>query len=214
VAFRCAGSSLRVDETWEAAIAGYATLLRDHVTLTCRSVDRILLQAYVPRLQSVGMVCQFLCWQRGFPIPSSAAFGKISEAFAAEVHKFAKVNGIPVRHFVKGEKNEEVARSYVCPRRGYLESTPGWPRLPCSALLTAARCSTCSEALVEGQKRVGRPVSAGFHPEGCRPRDRLFLERRVGVLVNMRGLGAEKCPSHRAMVAMSTPLARKSMALV
>jgi hypothetical protein len=39
-------------------------------------VDRIFLQAYVPRLESVGMVGQFLRWQRGYPIPS-AAFGKI-----------------------------------------------------------------------------------------------------------------------------------------
>jgi hypothetical protein len=37
-------------------MADYATLLRDHVTLTCRSVDRIFLQAYVPKLQSVGGV--------------------------------------------------------------------------------------------------------------------------------------------------------------
>ena len=56
-------------------MADYATLLRDHVTLTCRSVDRIFLQAYVPKLQSVGRVCQFLYWQKGFRIPSSAAFG-------------------------------------------------------------------------------------------------------------------------------------------
>jgi hypothetical protein len=28
-------------------MADYATLLRDHVTLKCRSLDRILLQAYV-----------------------------------------------------------------------------------------------------------------------------------------------------------------------
>jgi hypothetical protein len=34
-------------------MAEYATLLRDHVMLTCRSVDRIFLQAYVPQLQSV-----------------------------------------------------------------------------------------------------------------------------------------------------------------
>ena len=26
----------------------YATLLRDHITLTCRSIDRLLLQAFVP----------------------------------------------------------------------------------------------------------------------------------------------------------------------
>ena len=32
----------------------YGTLLRDHVTLRCRSIDRIFLQAYVPRLQAVG----------------------------------------------------------------------------------------------------------------------------------------------------------------
>jgi hypothetical protein len=38
-----------------------ATLLRDHVTLACRSVDRIFLQAYVPRLQSV-WVYPFVRW--------------------------------------------------------------------------------------------------------------------------------------------------------
>ena len=50
-------------------MADYATLLRDHVTLTCRSIDRIFLQAYVPKLQSVGWVCQFLRWQRGYRDP-------------------------------------------------------------------------------------------------------------------------------------------------
>jgi hypothetical protein len=34
----------------------YGTLLRDHVTLRCRSIDRIFLQAYVPKLQAVGPV--------------------------------------------------------------------------------------------------------------------------------------------------------------
>ena len=38
-------------------MADYATLLRDHVTLKVRSIDRIFLQAYVPKLQSVGQVC-------------------------------------------------------------------------------------------------------------------------------------------------------------
>lgn len=94
-------------------MADYATLLRDQVTLTCRSVDRIFLQAYVPRLQSVGMVCQFLRWQRGYPIPSSAAFGKIGGSYTAEVHHFAKAHGIPVHRFAKGEKKEEIARPYI-----------------------------------------------------------------------------------------------------
>ena len=41
-------------------MADYATLLRDHITLTCRSIDRIFLQAHRPKLQSVGQVCLFL----------------------------------------------------------------------------------------------------------------------------------------------------------
>jgi len=44
----------------------YGALLRDHVTLRCRSIDRIFLQAYVPKLQTVGLVCTFLRWQRKF----------------------------------------------------------------------------------------------------------------------------------------------------
>ncbi len=94
-------------------MADYSTLLRDHVTLACRSIDRIFLQAYVPRLQTVGWVCQFLRWQRGFGIPSSAAFGKIGEGYAREVHRFAEVNGIPVIHFAKGENKEEIARPLI-----------------------------------------------------------------------------------------------------
>ncbi len=94
-------------------MADYATLLRDHVTLTCRSVDRIFLQAYVLKLQCVGGVCQFLYWQKGFGIPSSAAFGKIGDAYVAEVYRFAKKNGIPVRRFAKGENKEEIARPLI-----------------------------------------------------------------------------------------------------
>ena len=52
----------------------YFTLLRDRMTLRCRSIDRIFLQAYVPKLQTVRQVCTFLRCQRRFPIPSSAAF--------------------------------------------------------------------------------------------------------------------------------------------
>src|SRR4029077_16062799 len=94
-------------------MADYATLLRDHVTLTCRSVDRIFLQAYVPKLQCVGGVCQFLYWQKGFGIPSSAAFGKIGDAYVAEVHRWAKKNEIPVRRFAKGENKEQIARPLI-----------------------------------------------------------------------------------------------------
>jgi hypothetical protein len=72
-----------------------------------------LLQAYVPRLQSVGGVCQFLYWQKGFGIPSSAAFGKIGDAYVAEVYRWAKKNAIPVRRFAKGESKDQIARPLI-----------------------------------------------------------------------------------------------------
>jgi len=91
----------------------YGTLLRDHVTLRCRSVDRIFLQAYVPRLQAVGDVCTYLRWQRKYPIPSSAAFGKIGDAYVKAVYRFAESQHIPVVHFKKGEKKEQTALPYL-----------------------------------------------------------------------------------------------------
>ena len=94
-------------------MADYATLLRDHVTLRCRCVDRFFLQGYVPRLQAVGQVCRFLRWQRRFSIPSSAAFGKIGDAYVKDVHRFAAENGIPVEHFKKGESKEAIARPLI-----------------------------------------------------------------------------------------------------
>ena len=90
-------------------MADYATLLRDHITLTCRSIDRIFLQAYVPKLLSVGQVCRFLHRQRGFPIPSSAVFGQIGEAYVAEIQRWAKANDIPIHYFAKKENKEKFA---------------------------------------------------------------------------------------------------------
>ena len=70
----------------------YGALLRDHVKLRCRSIDRIFLQAYVPKLQSVGEVCIFLRWQPKFPIPSSAAFGKIGDEYVKAIYRFAEAS--------------------------------------------------------------------------------------------------------------------------
>lgn len=91
----------------------YASLLRDHVTLKLRSLDRIFLQAYVPKLQSVGQVCTFLRWVKGFKIPSSAAFGKLGEAYVKAIERFAAEEGIPVVRFKKGQNKEETARPYI-----------------------------------------------------------------------------------------------------
>lgn len=91
-------------------MADYATLLRDHTTLKVRSIDRIFLQAYVPKLQTVGQLCIFLRWHRNVHIPSSAAFGQIGDRFIKEIERFSREQGIPIIHFEKGENKEQRAR--------------------------------------------------------------------------------------------------------
>lgn len=94
-------------------MADYSSLLRNHVTLKCRCLDRMFFQAYVPKLQTVGYVCRFLRWQKKFRIPSSAAFGKIGDAYVKAIHRYAKEENIPLVRFEKGENKEEVARPYI-----------------------------------------------------------------------------------------------------
>ena len=58
-------------------MATIASLLRDHVTLQVRSVDRLFLQAYVPKLMTSFQVVRFLL-DRGYAIPSPALLGRIT----------------------------------------------------------------------------------------------------------------------------------------
>jgi hypothetical protein len=92
-------------------VATIASLLRDHVTLQVRSVDRLFLQAYVPRLMTSFQVVRFLL-DRGFPIPSLALLGKIGRAYVAAIDRYAETNGIPVLRFGKRESKEQIARHY------------------------------------------------------------------------------------------------------
>ncbi len=46
-----------------------------------------------PELQSVRLVCRFLRWVRRVSIPSSAACGKIGDAYVAALHRYARPTG-------------------------------------------------------------------------------------------------------------------------
>jgi hypothetical protein len=65
-------------------VATIASLLADHVTLQVRSVDRLFLQGYVPRLMTEGMVVRFLL-DRGYSIPSPALLGRIGRAYVQAI---------------------------------------------------------------------------------------------------------------------------------
>jgi hypothetical protein len=92
-------------------VATISSLLADHVSLQVRSVDRLFLQGYVPRLMTEGQVIRFLL-DRGFPIPSPAVLGKIGRDYVNRVNAFVAENEIPTVKFVKGDVKEEIARKH------------------------------------------------------------------------------------------------------
>jgi hypothetical protein len=94
-------------------VATISSLLADHVTLQVRSVDRIFLAGYVPRLQCDGLVVRFLNERAGGTIPSPALLGKIGRAYVDEINRFVKAEEIPVVRFTKDMVKEDVARSHM-----------------------------------------------------------------------------------------------------
>jgi hypothetical protein len=92
-------------------VATIASLLRDRVTLRVRSVDRLFLQAYVPKLMTSFQVVRFLL-DRGHRIPSPVLLGRIGRAYVEAIDRFATRNAIPVLRFGKGEVKEQIARRY------------------------------------------------------------------------------------------------------
>jgi hypothetical protein len=88
-----------------------AELITEHVTLTVDCVDRLYLNAYVPRLQSDGGVVAFLR-SRGHAIPSPALFGQVTTAFKTRLRAWAQRERIPWLEFRKGERKDEVVQRY------------------------------------------------------------------------------------------------------
>ena len=97
----CASDSDLQGAGWQRAVATISSLLADHVTLQVRSVDRLFLQGYVPRLMTQGQVIRFLL-DRGFPTPSPAVLGKIGRDYVNQINQFIFDIELPTVRFVKG----------------------------------------------------------------------------------------------------------------
>ena len=79
-----------------ASVANINDVLEGHVALEIDCVDRLLLNAYVPRLQVPGQIVRFLCGHLGHPIPSPALLGRIGDRFRAETRRFVRDHDIPM----------------------------------------------------------------------------------------------------------------------
>jgi hypothetical protein len=75
--------------------------LEGYVALDIQCLDRIYINAYVPKLQTSAQVVVFLSGHLGYPFPSPALFNQIGQRFGRAVASFAQANDIlwgEVRH--------------------------------------------------------------------------------------------------------------------
>lgn len=95
-----------------AGTRSVAEILSQHVTLEQQGIDRMYLNAYVPRLQTDAGVAAFLVTHRGNRFASSALMDPISKAFIAGFERFAEERGIPMLTFEKGQRKDDLAADY------------------------------------------------------------------------------------------------------
>src|SRR5256885_564659 len=72
-----------------------ADVLAEHVVFEVESIDRMYLNAYVPGLQYAAGLVRYVHQQLALPIASTAPLAKITDAFTAAVHRFARDHDVP-----------------------------------------------------------------------------------------------------------------------
>ena len=77
--------------------------------MSIRCLDRLYVNGYVPTLQTPGQLCWYLRDHLGNPLPSPALFPPLHDRFTGAVAAFARQQGVPVVHFERGQRKDEVA---------------------------------------------------------------------------------------------------------
>jgi hypothetical protein len=93
-------------------VPNVATILRDHVSMSTSSLDRLYLNGYVPSLQSSGQLCVFLCDHLGNRIASPAAFRPLHDRFVQAMTAFSQQQMVPLIQFERGQRKDDVAARY------------------------------------------------------------------------------------------------------
>jgi hypothetical protein len=90
-----------------------AEVLARHVLFELECIDRIYCNLYVPKLQRELGVASFIREHLGKPVASTAVLAARTEAFYAEIRRFAGQHGIPVVEFAAGQRKDDVMREHL-----------------------------------------------------------------------------------------------------
>jgi hypothetical protein len=88
-------------------------VLTDHVEFEIECIDRMYLNVFVPELQRTGQVVGFLMRHRGCAIASTALVAPMSKQFVADIARFAQTQHVPLVHFAKGQRKDDVMHEHL-----------------------------------------------------------------------------------------------------
>jgi hypothetical protein len=86
-----------------------ADVLQNHVMLEVECIDRMYLNAIVPRLQITGGAVSYIRHQKKAQVASTNAVEPMTRAFVQSIERFVEQQGIPMVQFLKGQRKEDVA---------------------------------------------------------------------------------------------------------
>ena len=90
-----------------------ADVLTTHTLFDVECIDRMYLNVYVPGLQYAPGLVAYVHRQLGLPVASTAPLARITDRFAAAVHRFADTGHIPWVDFAKGQRKDDVMHEYL-----------------------------------------------------------------------------------------------------
>jgi hypothetical protein len=86
-----------------------AEVLNKHVTLEVECIDRMYLNAIVPRLQIVEGALRFIRQQKKARVASTNAVEPMTRAFVQAIEQYVEQHGIAMVSFQKGQRKDELA---------------------------------------------------------------------------------------------------------
>ena len=98
-----------------------ASIIRDHVSLSIRCMDRLYVNGYLAKLQTSGQLAYFMTEHLGQPIPSPVVLDRQRKRFQRRLDRWGEEQEIPVIRFERGVRKDDVALA----RRGDFAASEG-----------------------------------------------------------------------------------------
>ena len=87
-----------------------AELQKEHVTLELECIDRMYLNAYVPKLTSEGGIAAFCRGYLGYRFASTKQAADMTKAFIKSIETFIQDEGLELVRFKKGQRKDDVLK--------------------------------------------------------------------------------------------------------